>query len=443
MPLDARAVDRGDRAERASAMALDAAFACVGVGALLPWNALVTEAPYFARRFASSRHALVRDSFEGVFAFAYSLSNALGVAACAKTGAAARMGNRARLGGATLACAAATWTCAAGTRMRTMSADWAFAHVMVVVLVCGGCSALAQAGGFAAASELPPRYARAVMSGQAASGVAASLAAMITTAGAGTSSLSSERQAEAYFYVAAGVLLVCAWATTTLDANPTYARLVSEAREARAREGQRLETSALLGCDDDDIDANLMEDVEDGDRVREASEGNVVDECRDYRSTVIVTFVATLCVFPAITSAIESSSGAFGALWSPTLFLLFNVGDLIGRHLASIHPKTPPSGRLLLRAALLRFAFIPFLAACNVSTEDWRVPKLFKPDIFPIFFISALAVTNGWIASVAMMYGPGRVPPSKRQAEGVLLTFCLVGGIFAGTATSLVLTLML
>lgn len=431
------------RADRASATSLYAAFACVGVGTLLPWNALITEAPYFARRLSTSRRGFVRDSFEAFFAFAYSMSNVLGVAACAKTGAVETMGNRARLGRPLLACAAATWTCAVGTRAGWMSADGTFAHVMVVVLVCGGCSALAQGGGFAAASELPPRYAQAVMSGQAASGVAAALAAMITTAGSGTSSAGSERQAEVYFYVAAFVLLACAWATTTLDTNPTYARLVSEAREARVREGQRLETSALLGCDDADIDENLMDDVEDSYQDREASEVNLVNECRDYRLTVIVTFVATLCVFPAITSAIESSSGAFGALWSPTLFLLFNVGDLIGRHLASMHPKTPPSGRLLLRVAMLRFAFIPFIAACNVSTENWSVPKLFKPDIFPLFFISALAVTNGWIASVAMMHGPGRVPPSKRQAEGVFLTFCLVAGIFAGTATSLVLTLML
>jgi hypothetical protein len=42
-----------------------------------------------------------------------------------------------------------------------------------------------------------------------------------------------------------------------------------------------------------------------------------------------------------------------------------------------------------------------------------------------------------------MMHGASRAPLSKRQAEGVVLSFALVTGIFLGTALSLFIVFIL
>ena len=432
-------------------------FVAVGVGALFPWNVFITERPYFARRFASTS---VVDNFEGAFAFAYSASNLLGALACARTGAAERLGNLGRLTTPLAATALAIWTCALATRATSWSAEKVYGQTMMVIVIVGACTALAQSGGFAAASRLPPRFARAAMSGQALSGVAASLSALITTASAGGETTRSvETQAEVYFYVAVVVVAACAGGTAWLERSTAYQKYVAEAREEERRERARAETSALLGGESEDEETAIDDDHDDGDDDGLIDDGRadangldadgatsrvvVVDDSREYRLSVAVTFIATLSVFPAVTSSIESTTNALGALWSPTLFLLFNLGDLLGRHAAATFPETPPAGASLLRLALLRFAFIPLIAACNVTTPRWIVPVVFNHDVFAVVFILALAVTNGLLATVAVSHGARRVPPTRRQSEGVALTSALIAGIFLGSLLSLVVVFLL
>ena len=55
-------------------------------------------------------------------------------------------------------------------------------------MVVGLATAVAQSGGFALASRLPPEFAQGAMSGQAVSGVVVSLVALATTAYGGGSS---------------------------------------------------------------------------------------------------------------------------------------------------------------------------------------------------------------------------------------------------------------
>ena len=321
------------------------------------------------------------------------------------------------------------------------------AHALSVVVVVGAATAVAQAGAFALASRLPPTFAQGAMGGQAASGVAVALVALATTTGgdgAATASASA-KSASVYFTVAAAVVLACAVAAARVDETRAYE---AAAATARRRDGRRAEARALLdddgdGADDGDDGDGADDGADDeGDDVEDAPGGRSAraedgDERREYRLAVALTFIATLCAFPAITSSIESTRGALGAFWSPALFLLFNSGDLLGRHVAGTYPETPPRGATLRRAATCRFAFIPCLAACNVTTPNWRVPTVFASDFFAFVFIFALAVTNGWLASVAMMHGASRAPPTKRRAEGVVLSFALVGGIFLGTTLSL------
>ena len=438
--------------EKTERYALYACFLAIGMGTLFPWNVFITERPYFERRLRDASQGVAKN-FEAAFANAYAGSNLIGVLACVRFGLVERLtSNRLRLAAPLAGIALCVWTCALATRASGWSGDAIFAQTMIVIIVVGATTALAQGGGFAVASDLPPVYAQAIMSGQAASGVAVSLVALITTAGAGgaTTGGASATQAEVYFYVATFVLLACAAATLYMEKIPLYREYESVAAENAQREYANAETSALLGGTDtdgeeaDDVESRETMNGDDAStRLAKSSRWFGHGEIRSYRLVVLVTFIATLSVFPSVTSAIESSHGALGELWSPTLFLLFNIGDLLGRHLATAYPKSPPSGAALLKTATLRFLFVPLLATCRVTIPGWRPPSLFTSDIFPIVFIFTLALSNGWIASLGMMYGPSVSPAPLRQREGVVLTLALVAGIFLGTLLSLVITALL
>ena len=155
-----------------------------------------------------------------------------------------------------------------------------------------------------------------------------------------------------------------------------------------------------------------------------------------YRAAVCATFATTLTVFPAVTSAVCSArngaarppcvpdppgqSRLFGDLWVPSLFLLFNVGDLCGRCAANAWPRAPRA--LDARCSFgrrARIALIPPLLACNVVVADrWRFPRWFAgSDAAPIALVAALAFTNGHLASVCVMYGPALAPLSRRAEE--------------------------
>ena len=178
-----------------------------------------------------------------------------------------------------------------------------------------------------------------------------------------------------------------------------------------------------------------------------------------YRLSVGVTFAMTLMVFPAVTSAICSvrnparqspcdphpaAGRVFGDLWVPAIFLLFNVGDLLGRLLANAWPSKPPSGVAVLVASLARLALFPPLLLCNVVTpHKWALPHVFMSDLWPVVLVSALAVTNGHLGSTAMMYGPALVPLAERAEEGSKMSLALTCGLTLGCFMSMAVGVIL
>ena len=89
---------------------------------------------------------------------------------------------------------------------------------------------------------------------------------------------------------------------------------------------------------------------------------------------MFVNFMATLCVFPALTVLVQSVNP--GNTWSDTYFipvgcfLTFNVGDFVGRTLAGLvkFPKASHfGGGCMLIMAFLRLGFIPAFLFSNAA----------------------------------------------------------------------------
>ncbi len=161
---------------------------------------------------------------------------------------------------------------------------------------------------------------------------------------------------------------------------------------------------------------------------------------------VFLVFFVTLSLFPGVTAEIRSvnnpqnipapaSGRFFGDLWVPISFLCFNVGDTLGRVLtAYVKLSTKP----VLFLAILRLGFVPLFLNCNVVPAGFEPNDnvLFKNDLIPILLMAGMAISNGFLASCAMMNGPENVPDNVASRAGTLMAFFLEFGLILGCTAS-------
>ena len=155
--------------------------------------------------------------------------------------------------------------------------------------------------------------------------------------------------------------------------------------------------------------------------------------------SVFMTFLITLSVFPSVLSEIKpnSSTRLGDTYFTPvTCFLLFNLGDFIGRTVAGSFQVL--SKRWLIILSVARVVFIPLFIFCNCRPGDKRSLHVwFKNDAYPIVFTLLCSLTNGYFASLAMMYGPQLVPKGPEQAAaGACMAFGLGLGLMCGAFLS-------
>ncbi|KAM9618183.1 equilibrative nucleoside transporter 3 isoform 2-T2 [Trichechus inunguis] len=160
--------------------------------------------------------------------------------------------------------------------------------------------------------------------------------------------------------------------------------------------------------------------------------------------TVYIFFISGL-VFPAISSNIESLSKGSGSLWTDkffvplTTFLLYNFADLCGRQITAWIQVPGPKNKLLLGLVLLRTGFIPLFVFCNYQPRVHLKMVVFTSDIYPVLFTSLLGLSNGYLSTLALIYGPKIVSRELAEATGVVMSFYLCLGLLLGSAFSALL----
>ncbi|WRT66915.1 uncharacterized protein IL334_003880 [Kwoniella shivajii] len=156
-------------------------------------------------------------------------------------------------------------------------------------------------------------------------------------------------------------------------------------------------------------------------------------------------FIVTLSIFPPVTTTILSTHQPTPRLLQPDIFiplhfLIFNVGDYIGRtYLPSIHFMFTTSPPRILLLSLSRTLFIPLLFLCNTTPRS--SPPIFNSDLIYLLVILTLGMSNGYIGSLCMIVASSpefnkRIEEDERDVAGTLASFCLVAGLAIGSAAS-------
>ncbi|XP_061766493.1 equilibrative nucleoside transporter 3 [Nerophis ophidion] len=159
--------------------------------------------------------------------------------------------------------------------------------------------------------------------------------------------------------------------------------------------------------------------------------------------SVFSVFCVSILVFPAVSSGIQSVNKDSGSPWTTTYFvpltcfLLYNVADFCGRQ-ATVWLQVPgPASRVLPALVLCRSALVPLIIFCNYQPRDHLHTVLFTHDAYPVVFNCLLGLSNGYLGTLPMIYGPKVVPREQAEATGVVMSFFLTLGLAVGSALSL------
>ena len=362
----------------------------------------------------------------------------------------------------------------------------------------GASAALLQGGFIGTVASFPPMYMQSVLSGMALAGL------LVSASSAVSCTLASESEEAAAFNFSAGfvTLVACIGAYFALHRLP-FARHYLNAASAKAANGVAGAAAggsgSDCGLDGATTDASLLPsraaDVSgDGGDVEECTNGSEKDPLLDdglkrsllarprgstaesidmrtimykvrwHFATVVITFVATLSVFPGVIALIVSASNAarpplshppagriFGDCFPPLLFTIFNATDLAGRLAGGAWASKPPKAKTVATLVTARLLIVPLLCVCNVVSGNpdvdrigdgngWRLPVIFGSDASCYLLVAMLGFSNGLPASIVMMHVPGELEESEREAGGALMAWGIVVGVAAGSAISLLLS---
>ncbi|KAJ5105249.1 Cytochrome P450 monooxygenase [Penicillium alfredii] len=152
--------------------------------------------------------------------------------------------------------------------------------------------------------------------------------------------------------------------------------------------------------------------------------------------SVFLCFLVSM-VFPVYTAEIQSVNDPAKSriydqtVFVPLAFLVWNVGDLVGRMAVAI-PWLSLAHRpsMAFALAIARVVFIPLYQLCNINGRGAAVHS----DFFYLFIVQlSFGATNGYLASSCMMGAGHWVSADEREAAGGFMSMALVGGLAAGS----------
>jgi equilibrative nucleoside transporter 1/2/3 len=142
-----------------------------------------------------------------------------------------------------------------------------------------------------------------------------------------------------------------------------------------------------------------------------------------------LVFYVTLTLYPAIASLIQPQSYTFELIpFFVVIVSIFNLGDFIGRSLPRWERLIIVPRRWLFVPVLARVVFVPVFVLCVE-------PHLIASDVATYLIVIAFSLSNGYLGTLAMQFGPQLVPPQDRERAGAVMVTMLTIGLTLGVWT--------
>jgi len=149
----------------------------------------------------------------------------------------------------------------------------------------------------------------------------------------------------------------------------------------------------------------------------------------------VMVFLATFLPFPGLVVTLESEYKILGNGWFAIVLITeFTVFDTVGRYIAGYTKLGLTKERLWL-PILLRFLLYPIFLLYYM--------RLYHNEIVIFVANAVLAVSNGFLFTIAMMLAPGELLTHEKEVGGSIMSFYAQLGILCGCASALVVSQLL
>ena len=387
-----------------------------GMGMLLPWNFFITAKSYFSYKLTED--VTLQDRFENAFALASMIPGVLSLGFnIFLTG---RISRNFRLAISLLIMLVAFITTTALVKFDTQDKPSMFFAITVsTCTVLNLATGIFQGTIFGVAGIVGQRYMQAIMSGQATAGIFAAVADLATKVANPNYNKEPTTSALIYFIIASVFIIITGIAWSVLLKLP---RMEFYFRRFERHVDRDIQDNATI-TDKEKIPYIM---------ILKAISGKA--------AAVFIVFSVTLTCFPAIMAGISSTNKGDGSIWDNELFstlvvfLLFNTGDWIGRILAGVVKIVDEKSKWLMILCIARIVFIPLFLMCNY--EHRLLPYVFNHDFWPIIINVLFSVSNGYLGSLGMMYGPKMVSIEYGETAGTMMSLFLQLGLTFGACLS-------
>lgn len=311
-----------------------------------------------------------------------------------------------------------------------------FTLTMIKIVFINSFGALLQGSLFGMAALFPASYTAPIMSGQGLAGTFAAFS-MICAIASGSA---MEDSAFGYFITACVVILLALLSYFALNKLEFYKFYTVENLN---NPGNRAPT-----------DVELKKDLlQKGDHVEESGAStsekqsflNILKKIWVLALSVCLVFTVTIGIFPSVTADVKSTiagDSEWGKYFIPvSCFLLFNLFDWAGRSLTTLVMWPGKDSNLLPIMVAARLVFLPLFMLCNVMPRSF-LPVLLAHDGWYIGIMVLFALSNGYLASLCMCFGPKKVNVHEAETAGAIMAFFLTLGLALGAGFSFLLRIL-
>eukprot|EP00768_Dysnectes_brevis_P001489 gnl/Dysnectes_brevis/1388_a1563_1906.p1 GENE.gnl/Dysnectes_brevis/1388_a1563_1906~~gnl/Dysnectes_brevis/1388_a1563_1906.p1 ORF type:complete len:458 (-),score=140.63 gnl/Dysnectes_brevis/1388_a1563_1906:75-1448(-) len=299
-------------------------------------------------------------------------------------------------------------------------------------------------------SELGPQYPQAFMAGNGLAGILPTVLRIgtkwfcqVVYGDQGESDSVVFVSTLLYFLLAGAFVLICFWAWRSLKAHlRAEGTLMGEQEDIDAETGadvvptsEQTDPAPTLGDDQEEEEEELDSGVP-------LTAWELSKLMKVPMFTVCFVFAVTLTLFPAITDLIPCQPGTdcdpngWWGIWMMSAFMLF---DYVGRSLPGWFSRLAVLMDLkaLFWVSLARLLFLPLflLMACPLNGPTSEI--YIRSDFLALFTMSFFALTNGYTSTMVMMHYPKLIKHDRdMHLAGTVATFflntgLLIGGIFS------------
>ncbi|CAI4231839.1 unnamed protein product [Auanema sp. JU1783] len=290
--------------------------------------------------------------------------------------------------------------------------QWFYIVTLVIIMLMNLANGIYQSSVYGICADFPDNYINALIIGNNLCGIFTSLMSIATTL---ISPDDIELNALLYFAISLGILVCCLISLYILVRIPFYKEYMKLGEENRK--------------------------TEDADNLSLAQYWDCLKHCWVQLFNNFFVYFISLTVFPAMMTDTpfyvppgtnKHSVFPDNLYFAINTFLNFNVFAFVGSTIANYIQF--PSPRWLFVPNLLRVVFIPFFMYCNYLPDTRKHKVFFESEWWSFFGCTIMALTCGYLSSLALIYTPSVVPPKYQKISGMMASIALMLGILAGVS---------